>query len=163
MPRTMTNKRKREYLINIISSYLTTNLTMMSFLREQAPNSHAKRVCTKNIKTTQKAIQYLYEIKHLDILEYIYSSFVGNNIMAYSVSPKMVLSPKIKEWDIEEHHQEFVDYVEELRIYEERKAQERQESQLAIQKAKEQGKKVEMVYDKEQKKVVPVILDNENA
>ena len=159
----MTNKRKREYLINVLSAYLTTNLTLFSFLREQAPDSKSKRLCTKNIKTTQKAIQYLYEIKHLDILEYLYSSFVGNNIMAYSVSPKMVLSPKIKEWDIDKNHQEFVDYVEELRIYEERKAQERQESQLAIQKAKEQGKKVEMVYDKDKNKVVPVIIDDTNA
>ena len=159
----ISEKKRKEYLISIISAYLTTNLTLMNYYKALAPDTKSKRVCTKSIKSTQQAIQYLYEIKHIDILEYIYSCLVGNNAVFYSVSPKLILNPKIKEWDTDEHHQEFVDEIEEQRIYEQKKEQERIESQKAIENAIKQGKKVEMVYDKDKKKVVPLIVEDTNA
>ena len=159
----MKDSKKREYLIRIIYNYLITNTALMEYYKAVAPDTKSKRVCTKCIKSTHKAIERLDTIKHIEILEYLYSTFIGNNVIAYSVSPKLVLSKKISEWDSDKHFQEFLDEMEEQRIYRERKEQERIESQKAMQRAKEMGKKVQMVYNKEKGIVEPMIVEDNDS
>ena len=92
-------------------------------------------------------------------MDYLYSTFIGNNIIAYSVSGKVVLSQKLKEYDTDEGFAEFLEMVESQKREQEEKIKQRQDNMNAIKKAKEQGKKVEMVWDKDTKTVKPMIVE----
>lgn len=155
----LNEKKKRQYLINIIESYLKTNIALMEYYKASADTSVGKRTCSNSIRSTQNAINHLRQIEHTDLLDYLYSALIGNNAIAYAVSGKLVLSKKIKYYDTEKGHKEFLEEMEEQRIYREKKEQEKKESLEAIKKAKELGKKVEMVYDKESKTVKPLIVE----
>lgn len=151
--------KKRDYLINIIESYLKVNVDLMSYFKALAKDRKGKLTCTKSIRSTEQAINHLRQIKHIEILEYLYSIFIGNNAMAYAVSGSMVLSSKIKEWDTEEGIVEFRDLIEKQKQENELKQKQAQERIDAIKKAKEQGKDVELVYDNENKGLKPLIVD----
>ena len=62
----------------------------------------------------------------------------------------------------EKSFNEFLKLQEENKKIYEQKLKEQQESQLAIQKAKEQGKKVEYMIDPITKKLKPIIMESEN-
>lgn len=151
--------KKRDYLINIIESYLKVNVDLMSYFKALAKDRKGKLACTKSIRSTEQAINHLRQIKHIEILEYLYSVFIGNNAMAYAVSGSMVLSSKIKEWDTEEGIVEFRDLIEKQKQENELKQKQAQEKIDAMKKAKEEGKDVELVYDNESKGLKPLIVD----
>ena len=155
----MEEKKKRNHLIAIISAFLKTNIALMEYYKDVATDRKSKLVCTKSIKETEIALAHLHAIKHIELLDYLYSSFIGNNVIAYSVSGKIVNAKKLKEWDTDEHFQEFLDEMETKKKEKEDKEREMEENKIAIKQAKEQGKDVQMVYDKEKKRVVPRIID----
>lgn len=157
----LTERKKRQYLIKIIKSYLTTSIDLMSYYKAVADTRKAKLVCNKSMKSLEQALVRVDQIKHVEILEYLYSSFVGNNVIAYSVSGTVVLSPKLEEYDKDEHIEEFKEMLEQDKKDREEKLKERQETLEAVRKAKEEGKKVEMVYDKTTKTTRPMIIDKE--
>lgn len=157
----LTEKKKRQYLIKIIKSYLNTSIELMSYYKAVADTRKAKLVCNKSIKSMKQALVKVDQIKHIEILEYIYSSFVGNNVIAYSVSGKVVLSPKLDEYDQDEHIEEFKEMLEQDRKDREEKEKARKETLEAVRRAKEQGKKIGMVYDKDTKTARPMIIDKE--
>lgn len=152
-------EKKRKYLINFIQKYLETSVALMEYYKSVATTRKEKYVCTKSIKSSLQAIDHLRQIKHIEILEYLYSTFVGNNVIAYSVSGKIVLSNKLKEYDSDNGIQEFREMVETQKKEREQKEKQRQETLNAVRKAKEQGKKVEMVWDKDTKTTKPMIVE----
>lgn len=152
-------KKKRKYLIEIIHSFLKTSISLMEYLKAVAPTRKAKCSCNKSIKSIEQAIVHLDTIKHIEILEYLYSTLVGNNVLAYSVSGKMVLSEKIKDWDTDDGVKELIALMEENRKKAQEKFEEQEKTRKVIEEARKQGKKVEMVYDQETKSVKPVIVE----
>lgn len=152
-------EKKRKYLINFIQKYLETSVALMEYYKSVATTRKEKYVCTKSIKSSLQAIDHLRQIKHIEILEYLYSTFVGNNVITYSVSGKIVLSNKLKEYDSDNGIQEFREMVETQKKEREQKEKQRQETLNAVRKAKEQGKKVEMVWDKDTKTTKPMIVE----
>ena len=155
----ITDKRKRDYLIDIIELYLETNVTLMEYYHATADTRKGKFACNKSIKSTQQAINHLRQIKHTEILEYLYSSFIGNNVIDYSISGKLVLSKKLEYYDTNSGFVEFKKMIQEQKEKAIAKEQEKTKTQEAIKKAQEQGKKVEMMWDKETKTIKPVIVE----
>jgi len=151
-------EKSRKYLINFIQKYLETSVALMEYYKSVANTRKEKYVCNKSIKSCKQAIDHLRQIKHIEILQYLYSTFVGNNVIAYSVSGKIVLSNKLKEYDSDSGIQEFREMVETQKKEREQKEKERQETLNAVRKAKEQGKNVEMVWDKDTKTTKPMIV-----
>ena len=156
----MTDKRKRDYLIDIISSFLKTNLSLMNYYHASATDRKSKFACNKSIKSTEQALVHLRQIKHIELLDYLYSSFIGNNVIAYSISGKMVLSKQLDYYDTEKGFAEFQQMIKERKEKQEKQEQERIKNAQAIQRAKEQGKKVEMVWDNESKTTKPLIVES---
>lgn len=155
----LTEKKKRDYLISIIQKHLETGKSVMEYYKAVAETRKAKLVCTKSIKNIDNAIIHLRQIKHTELLEYLYSTFVGNGAIAYSVSGSVVLSPKLAYFDTEEGIVEFKDTMEKQkqeRLEKERKAKEERE---IIEKAKAEGKKVESVWDKDTKTLKTTIVE----
>ena len=155
----LTEKKKRDYLISIIQNHLETAKSLMEYYKAVAETRKAKLTCTKSIKNIDEAIVHLRQIKHIELLDYLYSSFIGNNAIAYSISGSLVLSPKLKYFDTEEGFVEFKDTMEKQkqeRLEKERKAKEERE---VIERAKAEGKKVESVWDKDTKTLKTTIVE----
>ena len=158
----MTQKKKKDHLLKIISAYLDTAQELLSYLKDNADTKVAKATCTKSIKSIEQAKVHLHTIKHIEVLDFLYSSFIGNNVIAYSVSGKLVNADKLKEYDTEQGVLELKELMEEARQKAIEKEKARQEQMTAIKKAQEQGKKVEMVYDKETKTAKPMIIEEKS-
>ena len=152
--------KKREHLVKIIKCYLETSKSLMEYYKSVAETRKGKLTCTKSIKAIEQAMIRVNEIKHIEILEYLYSTFMGNNVIAYSVSGKVVNSPKLAHYDTENGFAEFQEMLKEQKEIAEEKERKRQESLEALKKAKEMGKKVEMVYDKETNTTKPMIIED---
>ena len=155
----MSDKKKRQYLISICKNYLQTSKSIMEYYKAVAKTRKGKLSCTRSIKKIDNAIVHLEQIKHIEILEYIYSTFVGNNAIAYSISGSVVLSTKLNEYDTDEGVKELVEIVNERRKEQEDKYNEKIKQREIVEKAKAEGKKVEMVWDKDTKTVKPMIIE----
>lgn len=159
MGQELSEKRKRDYLISIIQKYLETSKALMEYYHAVANTRKAKLVCTKSIKGIDQAITHLRQIKHIEVLDYLYSSFIGNNVIAYSISGKLVLAPKLAEYDTDQGVEELRQIMEEQKQKDLEREKKRQETIEAVNKAKAEGKKVEMVWDKDTKTAKPVIVE----
>jgi len=155
----ISEKKKREYLIGIVQKYLETGKSLMEYLKAVAPTRKAKYSCNKSIKKIEEGITHLRQIKHIEVLEYLYSTFIGNGVIAYSISGGIVCSPKMKEYDTESGVKELIELMKETQEKQKAKFEEKQRQKEAIEKAKEQGKNVEMVWDKDTKTVKPMIVE----
>ena len=152
-------KKKRNYLITIIQKYLETSKCLMEYYKAVATTRKGKLTCTRSIKKIDQAITHLRQIKHIEVLDYLYSTFIGNNVIAYSISGGIVISPKMKEFDTDKGVEELVALMKEAQEKQQAKLLEKQRQKEVIEKAKEQGKNVEMVWDKDTKTVKPMIVE----
>lgn len=152
------NKRKT-YLQEIIKNYLKTGKSVIELLRENAKSKSERDICNKSISKCEEAIVHIDCISHIEVLEYLYSIFIGNNVVAYSVSGGIASSKKLKEFDTDEHIGELIEIIEENKKKQIAKVKAMEESKKTIDLAKKEGKKIEMVYDKETKTVKPLIVE----
>lgn len=155
-------KVKRKHLLSIIRSHLETSKNMVAYFTAIATTDAQKKVCKKSMKSLNKALKHIDEIKHIEILEYLYSTFIGNNVIAYTISGEIVNSKKVNEYDKDENIEEFRQLMLEQRQEQLERERKRQESAEVIKKAKEQGKKVEMVWDKDTKTAKPMIIEEKS-
>lgn len=155
----ISEKKKRNYLISIIQKYLETSKCLMEYYKAVATTRKGKLACTRSIKKIDQAITHLRQIKHIEVLDYLYSTFIGNNVIAYSISGGIVVSPKMKEFDTDKGVEELVALMKEAQEKQQAKLLEKQRQKEVIEKAKEQGKNVEMVWDKDTKTVKPMIVE----
>jgi len=151
--------KKRQHLLNIIKDFLKTSKSLLEYYKFSADTKKAKLICNRSLKSIEKALVSVNEIKHIEILEYLYSAFIGNNAIVYSVSGNFINSKKMKHYDTDKGFKEFMDFIEEQKKLEQEREQKRKESEEAIKKAKELGKKVEMVYDNGTKSVKPMVVE----
>ena len=158
----LTEKKKREYLITIIQKYLETGKSLMEYLKSVAPTRSAKYACNKSINKIDEALVHLRQINHIEVLEHLYSMFIGNGVIAYSISGGIIMSKEMQKWDTDEGIHELIELIEENRKKEEEKLKIQQENRKIVEQAKKEGKKVEMVYDKETKSVKPMIVEENN-
>lgn len=158
----LTEKKKREYLITIIQKYLETGKSLMEYLKAVAPTRSAKYACNKSLNKIDEALVHLRQINHIEVLEHLYSMFIGNGVIAYSISGGIIMSKEMQKWDTDEGIHELIELIEENRKKQEEKLKIQQENRKIVEQAKKEGKKVEMVYDKETKSVKPMIVEENN-
>ena len=159
----MTQATERDYLIYIINVALNLNIENCKFMKRLYKDQKARKTFNKSIRQCEKARLLIKEIKHLEILRAIYGDIVGQISGQLMLGGTLICSKQLKKWDISEKgFKEFQDLQEEnKKIYQE-KIKRQQEQRIAIEKAKEQGKKVEMFYDPTTKSVKPVVVESDN-
>ena len=159
----MTKKQERLYLINTICKALELNVENCNFLKQvNKENKQVLETLDKSIKQSLKAFDLLDNIEHLEILRAIYNDYVNKIASHLLMGGALVCSPKIQEWDKSEiGFREFTIANKEALKLAKQKAKEQEENRIAIEKAKEEGKKISMVYDPQTKQLKPVI-DNES-
>lgn len=156
---------EREYLIDLIVKNLDLNIANCEFMKKAyRGNPQVLKVINKSIKNSEKALESVNKIKHIEILRAIYSDLIGQISAKLMLGGSLVVSKKVYYWDNTENgFKEFQELCENNIKEQEQKIKEQQESLQAIQKAKEQGKKVQMIYDPATKKVKPVIEESGDA
>lgn len=154
--------KKRKHLIKIIKNHLELSKSVMEYFKASADTRKGKLVCGKSIKKIDDALIHLNQIEHIEILDYLYASFVGNNPIAYSVSGDIVNSQVLKDYDTETGIVAFRELLENQRKEREEKEKAKIEYQQAVEKAKQSGQTVEMVWDKKTGKPRPMVVKTEN-
>lgn len=158
----MKEQFERTWLISTIKYFLLLNGENCRFMKHlYKDNQETIKVLNKSIRQTNKALKEIYHIKHIEVLRAIYGDCVGRIQGQLMIGGTLITSKAINKFDkTEKGFKEFLNIQEEnKKIYEE-KIKEQRESQIAIEKAKEQGKKIEYMLDPVTKKLKPIIIDS---
>lgn len=158
----ITDLARKRYLKEIISNYLKTAISFYQYMKRSSGDSKTKRLCTKTIGKLENAIVCINEIKHIELLDYYYTLCIAPNYQVYAVVGSLASSQKMKDYDTEEGIDEFRKIIEEQKEKSIAREKLKQENAQAIKKAKEEGKKVEMVWDKDTKTVKPMIIEEKS-
>lgn len=159
----MTKNEEREELIGLIYDTISLNIRNCLFLKQLNKNNvEMQKALDGSIEKSQKALKDIYNIDHLEILRAIYNDYVNKISLHLIMGGALVCSPKMQVWDkTESGFKEFTIANKEALKLAKQKAKEQEENRIAIEKAKEEGKKISMVYDPQTKQLKPVI-DNES-
>ena len=151
---------QKERLKCIFVNMLATNYSIMNFQKTIAETDEQRRKLGKIMKQTQTAMEIVKKIKHYEILVSLYNTFVASRESYFVMLSSTIYSPKtIKHWDnSEKGFKEFLELDKQARAKSQQEYEEKVKQQELIQKAKEEGKKVEMVY--ENGKLKPIIVDD---
>lgn len=146
-----------ELLKNIMVDMIKLNYDVLKFHMTLSKDEKEIRGYKKLLRMSNKAIEIISSVNHQDILELLYNNFISGR---ESVSAILVASINkyVNTWDkSEKGYKQFKEYEKEN--YEARieSIKRKQEMSQKIKKAKEEGKKLDFVYDNG--KVVPVVRE----
>lgn len=155
--------REIERKINIMLKIMETSNEIFTMRKNLTKDEKAKSICDKIIRQNKKAIRYLPSIRHEDIINSLYNSFVTRAEGSFFGLIAPVINHKnTHKWDnSEEGYKEFLELEEEAKKIAQEKAKEREEKAKMFEEAKARGDKVEMLYNPKTKKIEPIITKKE--
>lgn len=149
MGREMKNKGivQNARLKTMLCSLLETTIAIMQFNLTLVKNVNDIKITKKVIQESKKAIEIIRNVKHNEILVDLYNSFIVNN-MAFFVSATRVMSDtkKIKHWDTDKGFKDFIKAREIAFAKCDKELEEKKKEQEMVEKAKAEGKNVELMY-----------------
>ena len=159
----MTKIEEKKAIISVLTSILTTSISVMNFYKTVALDEKSKEICDKSIKNAEIGIEKIKKIKHIEILRSLFGHIVLGKEPYYAMCGSLCSFEKIDFWDkTKTGFDEFMK-LEELGKQEELKKQEEiKKNKEVIKKAQEEGKNVEMLYDKETKTIKPIIVEEKS-
>ena len=153
---------KKKHLVRILTKLLETNIALMSYFKEIASDTQSKRVCTKSIRLSKKAIEELPSVIHVEVLQSLYNTLVSGKENTFALAGSLITSKQMYKWDkTEKGFKEFLAIEEEQKKKHEQVVKEQQESREIIEKAKKDGKRVEMALV--DGKYKPVIIEDKEC
>lgn len=140
--------KQKELLKKIFTRMLETNIEIMNFQMTLAKTSEELKGLKGFIKQTEKAIKLIQGVRHYEILVSLYNTFVNKKETYYMALCKTINSKEtIVKWDrTEKGFKLFQQLENEARAKSKEEYEKKLAQQEMIKKAKEDGKKVEMVY-----------------
>lgn len=159
----MTKIEEKKAIINVLTSILSTSISVMNFYKTVALDEKSKEICDKSIKNAEIGIEKIKKIRHIEILRSLFGHIVLGKEPYYAMCGSLCSFEKIDYWDkTKTGFDEFMK-LEELGKQEELKKQEEiKKNKEVIKKAQEEGKNVEMLYDKETKTIKPIIVEEKS-
>lgn len=156
---------QRLLIINCIKSVLNTNLEILALHKTLFKNNRESlSAIRKNVNYTKKAIVNIDNIKHIEILRSIYQNIISGKETVFALAPALINSKKCKYWDTtEKGFQEFTELESQANEIAKQQLERQIKEQEMIKKAKEEGKKVEWVYDNVEKRNKPIIVEKEDV
>ena len=153
---------QREHLQKIFTKLLESEIEILQFQKSISKSQKDKDGLNKMINHGRKAIKTICDLKHTEILVSLYNSFV-NGKEPFFVSLERVINAKItQKWDkTDKGFKEFLLAEEEARSKSKKEAEEKVKQKEFIANARENGKKVEMIY--KDGKLKPVIVEDSEA
>ena len=158
-----TNKQ-RQLIIATIKALINTNLAILDLHKELFKNNkESLEAINKNIRISKKAIHNIDKINHIEILRSLYANLITNKEAVFALAPALINSKKCKYWDTTKSgFEEFMALEEEANQIAKAKLEQQIKEQEMVKKAKEEGKKVEYVYDNVEKRNKPLIVEENN-
>ena len=146
-------------LKHVFVRLLETEQAIMCFQLTLATEPEHIKGIKKIIKDCDKAIETINSIVHYEILVSLYNAFVNGKESFYVMLSSTINSKKkVIHWDkTKKGFQEFIALEEQAKAQTQKELDERLEQQKLIQKAKEEGKKIEMIF--QDGKLKPIIVD----
>ena len=145
----------KDLLKTIMVDMIQLNVDILKFHMNMSKDEKEIRGYKKIIRMSNTSIDIIKGVDHEDILALLYNNFLAGRESLFAILVSTI-NKYVKTWDkSEKGYQEFKDFEKENseRMFEARKR--KQEMSQKIKEAKEQGKKLDFVYDKG--KIVPVI------
>lgn len=148
------NKRLKKAL----SSLIETTIAIMDFNLTLVKEEKDIKVTKQLIRDGEKAIEIISSIKHNEILVDLYNSFlVGNMPFFVAATRTMSMPKKIKHWDTEKGFKDFIKAQEKAFAQCDKELEEKKKEREFVEKAKAEGKNVELMYHKG--KIKPVVVE----
>lgn len=147
-------------LKRLFCSIIDTNINVMDFQLTLTDKAEEIKGLKHFIKESKKAKEIINSVVHYEILASLYNSFL-NGKESYFLSLVRTVNSKdtIVKWDrTKKGFKDFQQKELEARAKSEKELKEKMAMQEMIRKAKEEGKKIEMVYV--DGKLQPTIVDN---
>ena len=145
-------------LKHVFVQLLETEKAIMHFqLTLTSEKEHVKGI-KKVIKDCDKAIEIINGVVHYEILVSLYNAFINGKESFYVMLSSTINSKnKVNHWDkTKKGFQEFIKLEQEAKAQSQKDYEERLEQQKIIQKAKAEGKKIEMIF--QDGKLKPIIV-----
>lgn len=146
-------------LKSLFLTMISMNIAIMRFQLTLTNDEKEQKGLKKLIKESEKAQQIVTSITHYEILISLYNTFVNKKEILYITLVKSITNKNtISKWDrTEKGFKEFLKLENEAIESAKEKDREQRETLEFIRKAKEQGKKVEMLF--KDGKLKPVIVE----
>lgn len=153
----MENKKISD-LKSIIAMMIATARQIIEFQKKNDNDPTHKKTFDKLLRHCKSAERTLWQTQHIEILASLYNSFVSGKEQYYIILVESIYK-NVKKWDTtKQGFDEFKRLDDEARNKFNADKKEREEQQLAIKKAREEGKKIDFVF--ENGKIKPVILED---
>lgn len=148
------NKRLKKAL----SSLIETTIAIMEFNLTLVKEEKDIKITKKLIRDGKKAIETISGIKHNEILVDLYNSFIVGNMPFFVAATRTMSMPKkIKHWDTEKGFKDFIKAQEKAFAQCDKELEEKKKEREFVEKAKAEGKNVELMYHKG--KIKPVVVE----
>ena len=153
---------QKERLKAVFNRLLDTEIAIMQFqLTLASEDEHIKGI-KKVIKDSEKAKKIVTSITHYEILVSLYNAFVNGKESFYVMfSATVNAKNKVTYWDrTKKGFQEFIALEQQAKAQSQKDYEERLKQQEIIKKAKEEGKKIEMVF--QDGKLKPIVVEEKS-
>lgn len=153
-------KELKTYYIEMITKVLEANISIMGFYKRVAVDDKSRAIAQKSIDNSILGIEKIKGIKHIAILESLYNHIIVGKEQYFVMSGSLCSYDKIDVWDkTATGYKQFLQMEKEGKELALKKQEEEQRNKELIDKAKKEGKKVEMIYDEKTKSLKPVIVE----
>lgn len=138
---------QKRRLKTIFTDMLLTNIAIMEFQLTLTDKEEDKKGLKRFIKESKKAIEIINSVSHYEILVSLYNTFLnGKEVYFASLCKTINNKATIVKWDrTEKGFKLFLELENQAKAKSQEEYNKRLEQQEMIKKAKEEGKKVEMV------------------
>lgn len=150
---------QKERLKAVFNRMLDTEIAIMQFQLTLANEDEHIKGIKKVIKDSEKAKKIVTSITHYEILVSLYNAFVNGKESFYVMFSATINSKnKVTYWDrTKKGFQEFIALEQQAKAQSQKDYEERLKQQEIIKKAKEEGKKIEMVF--QDGKLKPIVVE----
>lgn len=150
---------QKEQLKKVFIKLLETNEEIMNFQITLTDKIEEKKGLKKLAKKTRHAIDVVRGIDHYELLISLYNMFINKKEPYFLSLCSTVCSKDLQKWDkTEKGFQEFLRLEQEaINDYNKKQEESRKQAEM-IKNAREEGKKVEMVY--KNGKITPIIVED---
>ena len=148
-------------LKNIIINLLKTDMAILQFHHHNEDDPNHIKSYNKWIRQCKNSIRIVENIQHIEILCSLYNTFISGK-ETYFVTLGAVVNKDVKRWDTtKKGFEEFLKMDAEARAKFKEESEEREHQLESIKKAREEGKKIEFVF--QNGKLIPVVLEEKEA
>ena len=149
--------QKINNLKSVIASMIYVARRIIEFQQENDNDPSHKNTYMKLLRHCKSAERLVWNCQHIEILASLYNSFVSGKEQYYIILTESIYK-NVKKWDTtKKGFEEFMALDQEARDKFNEEKEERIKQQEMIKKAREEGKKIDFVF--ENGKLIPVVLE----